>query len=413
MKVLHVTHQYRPAIGGSERYLTDISEELVRRGHEVDVVTSRSNGVTMWANELPRFEQLGGVNIHRFWSVPQGTLNWHLLRLGNQARRRGLGGLSDPLILAGTGPVTPGIVNFILKHGHTYDLIHIQTLPFAHVVYGYLSARMTGRPIVITPHAHVEHAFTFDLPAFNRALRGASMVFIVTEREVPYLQARGVNTDQIRLIGNGIPAETIQPCGRRSSLDEYNLPEHPFIVLFLGRKEAHKGLDSLVTTVAELAVQFPSIRLISAGPETAHSQELRASFGHLECWINVGPVSDDEKSDLLSACDVLALPSTGEAFGIVFLEAWSRGKPVIGARSGGIPWVIEDDVDGLLVEPGNTLELSQALQRLIQAPELRHRLGLAGQRKTAERFTVTRVVDRVEAAYGELVSSHDLSAVRK
>ncbi|MBI5567875.1 MAG: glycosyltransferase, partial [Chloroflexi bacterium] len=65
MRVLHVSHQYPPAIGGSERYIADLSEELVARGHQVDVFTSRAVDFHTWQNKLPKFEQRQGVNVYR------------------------------------------------------------------------------------------------------------------------------------------------------------------------------------------------------------------------------------------------------------------------------------------------------------------------------------------------------------
>jgi glycosyltransferase involved in cell wall biosynthesis len=115
----------------------------------------------------------------------------------------------------------------------------------------------------------------------------------------------------------------------------------------------------------------------------------------------LGYVDDQTRTDLLAACDVLALASRTEAFGYVFLEAWANGKPVIGANAGGIPAVVDHGHTGLLVDFGKVDQLADAIEQLIDNPELAHRLGDAGRD--------TRVVDtegwfgKVRDNYAELL----------
>src|SRR5205823_9452068 len=103
-------------------------------------------------------------------------------------------------------------------------------------------------------------------------------------------------------------------------------------------------------------------------------------------WLQVlGPVSAQEKWDAIEAATVVCLPSRHEAFGRIFLEAWSKGKPVIGGRIPAVADVIEDERNGLLVSPGSAAELSQALERLLRDPALATALGRRGQEALAAR----------------------------
>ena len=403
MRLLHVTHQYRPAIGGSERYMADLSEELVRRGHLVDVATTRARSFWTWRTELPAFERLNGVNVYRFRSLRRGALTWHVLDFGYGRYRRTGRRRYEPFILLGNGPLAPGLAWHILRHGRRYDLIHIQTLPYTHVVYAYLCARTTGRPVVVTPHLHVEDPETFDVEAFNAVLRGADLVIAVSEREVAYLTARGVPSERILVAGNGVRLGELPTLDPRACRARLGLPHDAFVLLFLGRKVAYKGLQTVLAAFARLQARYPSLHLVSAGPSTVHSQALAREYGDLPRWVDLDAVDDGQKLDLLNACDVLLLPSTAEAFGIVFLEAWAVGKPVIGAHAGAIPYVIEDGYDGLLVAPGDAAELATAIERLITCPELRRWLAANGQAKVRQHYTVERIADRVEAGYRRVV----------
>src|SRR5205823_9137231 len=122
-------------------------------------------------------------------------------------------------------------------------------------------------------------------------------------------------------------------------------------------------------------------------------------------WLQVlGPVSAQEKWDAIEAATVVCLPSRHEAFGRIYLEAWSKGKPVIGGRIPAVSDVIEHGRTGLLVEPGSVPELSAALERLLTDRALAARMGEAGRRTVQERFNWPQVVARVEAAYAAALS---------
>ena len=82
MHLLHVSHQYAPAIGGSERYITDLSEEMVRRGHHVDVFTSRAVDYLTWKSALPGRETINGVQVRRFKSLTRRGHTWRALDIG-------------------------------------------------------------------------------------------------------------------------------------------------------------------------------------------------------------------------------------------------------------------------------------------------------------------------------------------
>jgi glycosyltransferase involved in cell wall biosynthesis len=115
----------------------------------------------------------------------------------------------------------------------------------------------------------------------------------------------------------------------------------------------------------------------------------------------LGFVDSETKRDFLAAIDVLAMPSRTEAFGIAYLEAWANGKPVIGARSGAVTTVIREGIDGLLVDFGDTNQLSKALEALILSPELCRTMGESGRQRALTEYRWDSVIDRVRRAYSE------------
>jgi glycosyltransferase involved in cell wall biosynthesis len=399
MRVLHVTHQYPPALGGSERYIADISEELVRRGHQVDVFTSRSVDFHTWRNELQPFEERNGVNVYRFRSVQRRRAHWQMLHWGGRRYWQSRTWPYELLLFLGGGPLCPGMFWQLLSKGAHYDLIHLNCLVYAHVAYGYAAARLQGLPVVTTPHVHAEQEITHGLRYQRSVLRGSDHILADTPGEQKFLVKLGLDGSRITVGGTGLQPENYPWRDRSAARLRLDLPLDAFVILFLGRKSEYKGLELTLEAFQALQSVHPEVHLLAAGPGTAYSRKLLDNYRALPGFRDLGAVSEDLKTTALNACDCLVLPSSGEAFGIVYLEAWICGKPVVGARTAAVSTVIEDGQDGFLVEPGSVNDLVNRLAYLLENPATSHRLGCAGRSKVLERYTISRLSDVVEGTY--------------
>jgi len=146
--------------------------------------------------------------------------------------------------------------------------------------------------------------------------------------------------------------------------------------------------------------------LVIAGPQV---EEFTRYYAKLPPSVRgritlLGPTFGDEKRDLLAACQMVVMPSRVDAFGIVYLEAWANRKPVIGARAGGVPEVIKDGEDGLLVPFGDIQGLSEAISLLLEDDNLASRLGEKGFRKTMRFYTWDAIYRKVKGIYEELIA---------
>ena len=97
-------------------------------------------------------------------------------------------------------------------------------------------------------------------------------------------------------------------------------------------------------------------------------------------------LSYSELAACYSSCEIFALPSRGEGFGLVYLEAMARGKPVIGGAHGGAPEVIEDGVTGYLVQYGDTVQLATSIETLLMDPALASEMGARGRKRVERDF---------------------------
>jgi glycosyltransferase involved in cell wall biosynthesis len=402
MRILHVTHQYPPAIGGAERYIADISEELGVRGHRVDVFTCQSRDSATWRSELPGYECRHGVNVYRFRSLARHGIMWRSLHYGMrhywpQRQRRW-----EPFIFFGGGPHCPRMVWQMFRKMEQYDVVHLNCLVYAHVVYGYMAARLWRVPVVLTPHAHVAQPVSYDVGYERQVLMGSDYVLTDTLAEKEFLVGQGVVADRVGLGGLGLPPAQYPLGDRQSARRQLGVPERAFVVLFLGRKDRYKGLGVALEAFSQLAPQRPALFFLAVGQETDDSRALWVKHQGQPNILNLGPVSDEQKILALHACDCLILPSIAEAFGIVFLEAWIMGKPVIGAATMAGKAVINDGTDGLVASPEDAGDFARCMARLADDPARAREMGECGRAKVMARYTIPQIVDRVEKVYTDL-----------
>lgn len=157
----------------------------------------------------------------------------------------------------------------------------------------------------------------------------------------------------------------------------------------LDADEQQKGVDKVLYALArpEFAALDLEYVVVGEGTDRRRLEEL-ASVLCLSSRVRfMGRISDEEVLREYDACDIYAMPSTQEGFGIVFIEAMARSKPVLAARFGGTPEVVIDGVTGILVGPEEDDELAAALGELCSSSELRQRLGVAGRVRVESEFS--------------------------
>jgi glycosyltransferase involved in cell wall biosynthesis len=293
----------------------------------------------------------------------------------------------------------------ILRRGRQYDLIHINNLHYSHAYTAFIAGRACGLPVIISPHVHAEQRETHDVGYLHTILRGSHVVLCDTRAEKEYLQAREWNSE-ISVAGIGLRLDQYPPLERARSRAQFGLPADSFVILFLGRKADYKGLDFCLEAFSTLRRIRDNVYFLAVGPETEFSRRLWDRYSGLDGVVARGAVSDEERLAALAASDVLVMPSVGEAFGIVYLEAWAYRKPVIGATIRSVSSVLSHGDDAFLVEPDRPAELVRCLAHLADDPSAAAHMGEQGRMKLEWRYTVERVGDVVEAACARAIRRH-------
>ncbi len=173
-------------------------------------------------------------------------------------------------------------------------------------------------------------------------------------------------------------------------------------VLFVGFPFKRKGVDILIEAFKRAAPKYPDWKLKILGwfPDPT---ELRAAIGNHPQIYHNPPVHYNKMPEIIGSCAILVLPSRSEAMGRVLVEAMAAGKPRIGSNVDGIPTVINDGVDGFLVEPENVEDLAKKLDLLMGDKELRKRMGEAGAKRAREEFTEEKYIENVIGFYKAVI----------
>ncbi|NIV30404.1 MAG: glycosyltransferase [Anaerolineae bacterium] len=242
-----------------------------------------------------------------------------------------------------------------------------------------------------------------------QAIRQADAYIAHTTFERDYLVARGIPGEGISVIGAGVDAHALAAADGTAVRRRYGWENAPVVAL-VAKQTARKRFDVLLEAMRRVWTVRPDARLLLAGARTSYSLQLADMVDALppEQRAHTAIVSDfseEEKPNLLAASDVFVLPSGQESFGIAFVEAWACGKPVVGARIGAIPSVINEGRDGLLFAYQDADDLAQAILALLADPCRRTGMGEAGRRKVLENYTWEIVTDQLRAVYTRVISA--------
>ena len=400
---------YPPIIGGVEQHVRTLSVELVSRGHEVAVVTMRHDGQA-------KFEMDHGVRVYRIRSSVQ-RVPWLFSDKGRQYTPP----FPDPEMMLELRRIIlserPQIVhahNWIVRsflplkawsRAQLIVTLHDYNLVCAKDTLMYQNTLCDGPGITKCSGCAVQHyGLVRGIPTvlsnwvMGLAEQGAVDMFLAVS------QAVAVGNG---LIGRQLPFHVIP----NFIADDADVPQgdsDPFLaqlpaedyLLFVGALGRAKGVNVLLHAYTKLTNAPP---LVLIGYETSDWPPLASSCSHKVIVLKDWP--HDAVMGAWSRCSIALLPSTwSEPFGIVALEAMSMGKPIIASRIGGLSDIVIDGETGFLVPPENPQELRKAIQRLLDDPVQRERMGhMAKQRVVA--FQAKSVVPRIEQVYQEIVAS--------
>jgi len=405
-RIIHVPRRFvAEEWGGTETVILQVSRQQQRAGWQPEIYTSL-------ALARRRQESIGGVPVHRF---PYCYPFFGLSRADRAALDKKGGNLLSFSLLYALWRV-PDVRLF---HAHALKRLggEVRTV-----------ARWRRKPFVVSLHGGV-----FDVPVAEldslrkpienkaewgrpfgawlgsrRVLEDADLVICVGQSEAERARTE-LTHDRLAYLPNGVDCDRFARGDGAAFRQKHGIPADGFLVLNLSRIDAQKNQRLLLEAFAHLRLRRPEAFLVLIGPETqpAYAASLRDFIraNALADVVRLLPGLRNDDPDLVStfhACDVFVLPSRHEPFGIVVLEAWSAGRPVIASRVGGLQALVRDGDTGFFVDPDAPTaasDLAAALERLARQPALGREVGEAGRREARSRYDWTHVGERLESLY--------------
>ena len=291
---------------------------------------------------------------------------------------------------------------------------------------GRVAALLAGRarpPIVVhTFHGHVLRGYfgrfwTFVFRMLERMLAHVTDALVAVSPEVrDELVALGVApASKFTVIRLGIELESRRPGARggaRRDPPGDGRPRRPLPRRLDGaddRREAHGRRPARVRAPPRARRATRRCAWSATAPTGAGSRSSPSELGIVRDCLFTG--YQEDVGPFFAAFDVFVLPSANEGTPVTAIEALASGCPVVATRVGGVPDVVHDGEDGILIDPGSPEQLADALVRLAGDPELRARMGAAGRERTLPRYAVSRLIDDVDALYRELLDRKGFASV--
>jgi glycosyltransferase involved in cell wall biosynthesis len=364
-----IAYFIRQATGGMKNHLIDLVEGLNKKGYRLAVISppndslkSALSAIDVPFYQLPMSHGLSPTDLGAVWRL-SGMLRalkpdlFHIH--GNKSALVG----RPAAFLAGVPAVVLTVHNFLV----------------------YRNARRPMRSLANL--------------AQRRLTSGIDRIIAVSDSlKKNLVENEGLSASQIEVIHNGIDYDRWQEKTVGSRPDS-GLKESGFAVLAVGRLVDWKGHDVLIKAAAEFRDASPDIQVAIAGegPMRAELERLIRASGPEQNVSLLGHVADIRA--LLARADLFVLPSINEPFGIVLLEAMALGLPVIATDAGGVPEIITDDQNGVLVPPADAAALSRAISTLAADAAKRRRLGDCARITVKERFALQEIIERTEEVY--------------
>ena len=376
VKIAQISATFPPYLAGTGNVCFHNSIELAKLGHDVTVFTKKYQNNSF---EYPKSIKVNGYK---------------------------------PLFQIGNAPFIPELLQI-----KDFDIVHLH-YPF---YFGgemiYFLSKFKNINYVITYHNDVifNGFLNFlvkihEKTVMRRILRNAKKIFVHSLDFAEHSFLSPVvkeNSGKIAVIPNGVDINTFNPNLDPNKIKRRLGLEHKQIILFVGALDkAHyfKGVDYLIQSFARIQSEDTVLIIVGEGDLKKKYIKLANKSGISSKTLFVGRISDYDLPDFYAAADIIVLPSVDiECFGIVLLEAMACGKPVIASNLPGVRTVVNDGINGFLVQPKDYSDLAIKMQNLLDNKQLKINFGEKGREKVEQQYSWDKIAKKLEQSYLEIL----------
>ncbi len=380
LRILMISPQYRPIVGGYERSAERLSAALVLRGHDVTVITERRE--TLW----PARDEMDGVRILRLWCIHRPRL--HLLTSLLSFSR------------------------FLLIRGRSFDVLHVHQYGL-HAALASAFGIILRRPVVLKLTSSADQGLknVGANSAFARLthtlIKRVSAVVAMTRETEREALAFGIARDRIHRLGNGVDVSKFCSVSdqERSELKKKFGIEFAHVVLFVGRLSEEKNIRGLLQAwrlaCSSLATEWGLV-LVGGGSQRAELEAVVTSAGLKNRVLFVGQQANIE--NWMRIADIYVLSSRNEGLSNTMLEAMASALPVVATRVSGVSELVEEANAGLAVDVGDMHGLGRALVSLACDAALRDLMGSTARSVIEQGYSIEAVTEGYESMYYQLLA---------
>lgn len=384
MRICFVTFSYSTtSIGGIERYLNTTINELIKRGHIIDVITA--------SYDKNKIERKGNLTVHSLRFMDAGFSNKELggkklyNYLKNLVKQKGINIISAENFYRKTPP----------SYAFAVNLVSLET----------------GVPVTLSRHTHFKEQIEIPL---TKDLMWSKIINVSKSVNKEAYNA-GVKVKKLLVGYPGIDTEFFRPnLGKEWLRKRIGVSDSDMLILHASRITGSKtnsmlelkGITTLLESFSMLVQKHKNIKLLiaAARPPKAWTKSFEEAtqkikdlaeiqgFGNK---IIVQPFELNEMPLVYNGADIFVMASQMESFGLVYAEAMACGLPTIGTSVGGVPEIIINNTTGFLVAPDNPLELEKKIEILLHDEKRREKMSKAGMYRIQNRFNVKKSIDRL------------------
>ena len=392
-KVCFVSPEYWPLSGGTGAYVYYLSNELMKNGYKIYVVTGSDQTLDIKVNEQLKVF---------FLKIPKApVIKSFMLAASSYSKLNSVRERVNVDITHANLPLTP---NFAVPPNFGKTLVctvHSTWKGEAQAIRGEPYSRLNANEKFMV-------SFNWFLRIFEeKMLERANKIIAVshfTKREL--LEYYKIPEEKIRVIHNGVDPDKFQPAkDKRKIKEELGFNPNDLAIVSVGRLYARKGLFTLIESMPAVIKRFKNAKFIISGK--GQSDEMRKLIAHAEKIgvkdniIFTGYYPDKKLPKLYQAADVFAFSTFYEHHPFAVLEALSTGLPVVTTSVGGIPETIESGKNGFLVEPFNPKQFADRILYLLEHPAEASEIGVFARKTILERFDWRIIVKDVFKVYDE------------
>jgi glycosyltransferase involved in cell wall biosynthesis len=360
---------FHPLVGGTEKQAQRLAKKLKERGVTISLLTREVKG-------CPSREEIDGITVFRKIKTIELGILW---------------GISYIL----------STLFFLIRFRKGYNLIHCHHLQGFHSLASLLVKGLLNKKVIVKVAGGGESGDLYVIKErklgrlYLQFIKRADRIISVSREITSQLRENGFSESIIQEIPNGVDTSEFIP-------RELPLSSGERVLIYVGRLDPLKGLDDLLKAFKKVSERYPETRLVLVGdgPERTNLIQLALELG-ISNAVSFEGIQEEVKTYLRRG-EIFTFPSLTEGLSNVLLEAMACGLPVVATRIGGNTELIEDGLNGVLVNPRDPDELAEAIITLLANPEKSKQMGRGGRKIVEEKYSLDRIADEYLMLYQNL-----------